>query len=91
MYDYNLNETFIDALNNHNLEQLDNSQTRQNNVLDLVFTSTPSLNEEIHTHPEMSYRETVVFSINCKCPSINRKAPRKIFFNNKGDISCLKN
>ena len=57
MYNYNLNETFIDALNNHNLEQLDNSQTIQNNVLDLVFTSTPSLNEEVHTHPVMEMEQ----------------------------------
>ena len=91
MYDYNLNETFIDVLNNHNLEQLDNSPTRQNNMLDLVFTSMPSLNEEVQTHPGMSYHEIVVFSINYKCPSINRKAPHKIFFNHKGDVPCLKN
>ena len=90
-YGYNLNETFIDVLNNHNLEQLVNSPTRQNNVLDLVFTSTPSLIEKVQTHPGMSDHEIVTFFINCKRPSINRKAPRRIYFYHKGDISGLKN
>ena len=42
-YGHNLNEAFIDTINNHNLEQFVNSPTRQNHILDLVFASTPSL------------------------------------------------
>ena len=38
----------------------------------------------------MSDHEIVMFSINCKHPSINKKAPRRVYFYHKGDISSLK-
>ena len=89
-YGYNLNEVFIDVINNHNLEQFVNSPTRQNHILDLVFASTPSLIKEVCTSPGMSDHEIVMFSINCKRPSTNKKAPRRVYFYHKGDISSLK-
>ena len=89
-YGHNLNEVFIDIINNHNLEQCVNSPTRQNHVLDLVFASTPFLIKEPRTAPGMSDHEIVMFSINCKHPSINKKAPRRVHFYHKGDISSLK-
>ena len=48
-YGHNLNEVFIDTINNHNLEQFVNSSTRQNHILDLVFASIPSLIKDLHT------------------------------------------
>ena len=56
-YGHNLNEVFIDIINNHNLEQFVNSPTRQNHALDLVFASTPFLIKELHTAPGMSDHE----------------------------------
>ena len=84
---YNLNEVFIDVINNHNLEQIVNSPTTQNHMLDLILTSTPSLFKE---PPGMSDHKAVIFSINCERPSINRKAPRKVYLYHKGDIPSLK-
>ena len=89
IYGYNLNEVFIDVMNNHNLEQIVNSPTRQNHIFDLVLTSTPSLIKEAQTYPGMSDHEAVIFSINCECPSINRKAPCKVYLYHKGDIPSL--
>ena len=86
-----MNEVFIDTINNHNLEQFVNSPTRQNHILDLVFASTPSLIKELHTAPGMSDHEIVMFSIDCKRPLINRKAPRRVYLYYKGDILGLKN
>ena len=77
-------------INNHNLEQFADSPTRQNHILDLIFASTPSLIKEVQTYPRMSDHEIVVFSINCKRPSINRKASRRIYLYHKGDIPSLK-
>ena len=68
-YGHNLNEVFLDTINNHNLEQFVNSPTRQSNVLDLVFTSTPSLIREPHTAPGMSDHEIVIFFINRRASS----------------------
>ena len=39
----------------------------------------------------MSDHEAIIFSINCKCPSINRKVLRKVYLDHKGDIPSLKN
>ena len=91
IYGYNLNEVFIDAINNHNLEQFVNSPTRQNHILDLVLALTLSLIKEVCTSPGMSDHIIVMFSINCKCPSINKKAPHRVYFYHKGDISSFKN
>ena len=38
----------------------------------------------------MSDHETVTFSIDCKRPLINKRAPRRVYFYHKGDISGLK-
>ena len=89
-YGHNLNEVFIDTINNHNLEQFVNSPTRQNHILDLVFASTPSLIKDHHNAPGMSDHEIVMLSIDCKCPLINKKAPRRVYFYHKGDMWGLK-
>ena len=81
---------FIDIINNHNLEQLVHSPTRQNHVLDLVFASTPSLIKELGTAPGMSDHEIISFSSNCKHLSINKKAPCRVYLYHKGDIPSLK-
>jgi len=73
-YGHSLNEIFIDTVDNDNLEQFVNSPTRQNHVLDLVFTSTPSLIKELFTAPGMSDHETVTFSI---VHQLTRKLPRE--------------
>ena len=49
-YGNNLNEVFLDTIDNHNLEQFVNLPTRQSHVL--VFTSTPSLIREPTLPPE---------------------------------------
>ena len=88
-YGHNLNEVFLDTIDNHNLEQFVNLQTRQSHVLDLVFTSTPSLIREPHTAPGMSDHEIVIFSINRKCPAINKKNPWRVYLYHRDDISSL--
>ena len=90
IYGHNLNEVFIDIINNHNLEQLVHSPTRQNHVLDLVFASTPSLIKELGTAPGMSDHEIISFFINCKHLLINKKVPRRVYLYHKGDIPSLK-
>lgn len=90
-YGHNLNEVFLDTIDNHNLEQFVNSPTRQSNVLDLVFTSTPSLIREPHTAPGMSDHEIVIFFINRKRPAINKKTLRRVYLYHRGDISSLQN
>ena len=41
-------------------------------------------------YPGMSDHEAVIFSINCKHLSINRKAPCRVCVYHKGDIPSLK-
>ena len=86
----NCNFIVAGDFNNHNLEQIVNSPTRQNHILDLVLTSTPSLIKEAQTHPGMSDHEAVIFSINCECTSINRKAPCTVYLYHKRDVPSLK-
>ena len=89
-YGRDLNDVFIDIVNNYNLEQFVYLPSRQNHTLDLVFASRPTLIKEVTIAPGMSDHEIVVFSINCLRASINKKKPHKIFLFHKGDISGLR-
>ena len=90
-YGHNLNEVFLNTINNHNLEQFVNLPTGQSHALNLVFTSTPSLIMEPHTAPGMSDHEIVILSINRKRLAIDKKTPRRVYLYHIGDISSLQN
>ena len=61
-YGTKLNNLFVDIINDAGLEQFVTFPTRQENVLDLVF-STYSNISDISTIPGMSDHEAVVFCV----------------------------
>ena len=49
-------------------------QTRDHNILDLVFTTNPDKVSDLKIQNGMSDRDAIIFDINLK-PSTNRKQP----------------
>ena len=89
-YGCNLNDTFVDIVQNYNLDQL---VYILNHILDLVFASKPTLIKDVTVTvaPGMSDHEIVIFHIDCSWPCINKKKSHKIFCFDKGDVVGLKN
>ena len=89
-----LQREILSIANEHSLEQLVNFPTRRNingteNILDLFFTSRPSLIKNIHPYPGFSDHSVVMAEINIKAPLPTRQ-PRQIHQWKKMDEDKLK-
>ncbi len=80
----------IDIANDYNLEQLIREPTRGRSILDLFFTSNPTVVVKSEVLPGMSDHDGIPFvTINIK-PKINKSKPRKVFMYRKANWSAIK-
>ncbi len=86
---HEVNQMMLDIANDYGLEQLVSEPTRHNRVLDLVYSSRPTLVTNVATTPGMSDHEAVVFNIDISAAKANKKA-RKVFIYHKGNMDGLK-
>ena len=95
-YSKEVNETIINLVNEHNLQQCNNILTRGSNILDLVFTTNNNLIENITVEDgisghqaRISGHQAVIVSIKTKVKTAKKK-PRKIFMYSKGNMPKIK-
>ena len=85
-----LSKQLIDITNDFGLEQVEREPTRINNILDLFFTSNPTLVERSSVVPGISDHDGIpIVIISCK-PRIIKQIPRKIYMYHKADLQALK-
>jgi len=88
-YGAELNSLFIDIINDHSLEQLIHSPTRENYILYLVFSTQPDLISEVCVVLGISDHEAVTFSISNSIQA-PKKPKHKVFLFHKADLVVLK-
>ena len=79
----------IEALNDCLLEQTVTSPTRGQNILDLFFTTNPTLVENVSIIPGLSDHDIVLAKVNAK-PEISKQVPSTILLYKKADWDQLK-
>jgi len=62
-FGFEINSLFLDIIYDSSLEQFVSDPTRNENILDLVFTSLPTVSD-ISVVPGMSDHEAVLFRVN---------------------------
>ena len=82
-------EILLNTINTNHLEQMVLEPTRQNSILDLVFTNQPSTIRSIDTEPGISDHNAITGQIDLEL-RINRKKPRVIHTFARGDIQGLR-
>ncbi|VDI46163.1 Hypothetical predicted protein [Mytilus galloprovincialis] len=89
MYTKELNEAFIDMLNNLGIEQMVDFPTRKDNILDLFCTNQPALITKIKSIPGISDHDIVLVDAICK-PQRSKQSQHKIYLWKKVDIKKIK-
>ncbi|XP_038074867.1 uncharacterized protein LOC119742770 [Patiria miniata] len=84
-----LSKQMIDIAQDHNLHQVVTSPTREDNILDLVFTNIPSLVQNVNILPGISDHDIVSVEILTSSKRI-RQPRRKIFLFKKGNFDKIK-
>ena len=82
--DREVQQTLIDISIEHGLTQVHSEPTRQENILDLVFTDNPSLVKHSQSIPGISDHAMVVTDSDVK-PVYNKQKPRKIYLFSKAN------
>ena len=82
--DREIQQTLIDISIEHGLTQVHDQPTRQENILDLVFTDNPSLVKHSQSIPGISDHAMVVTDSDVK-PIYNKQKPRKIYLFSKAN------
>ncbi len=80
----------IDISNDYGLEQLVELPTRGDNVLDLFFTSNPSLVSKSTVMPGISDHDGIPMLIVDSKPITTKQKPRKVYLYHKADVETLK-
>ena len=88
-YGVELNNVFLDQINDIGLNQFVNTPTRNNNILDLVL-STSSTILDLTTAPGMSDHEAVVFHHNIDNTNINTKSEHKVALYHRANLENIK-
>ena len=91
-YGNDVNYLFIETVNDFGLEQFVTQPTRNNHILDLVFTSQPELISDINVVPGISNHEAVSFKIQFSSSAqqhFSTKITEKDFHNFKKVIESL--
>ena len=80
----NNHNKLLEITNDFGLQNMVNDPTRiaSSNILDLIFTSNPSIIINTHTTPGMSDHESVTFNVNLN-PVRNKKPPTKFLVTNQ--------
>ena len=87
--DREVQQALLDVTSQHGLTQIHRTQTRQGNVLDLVFTNNPTLVRNSESLPGISDHCMIVTDIYVK-PITNHPKPRKIFLFKKAKWDAIK-
>ena len=87
--DYITQEKLLKLTQNHGLEQVHLSPTREDNLLDLVFTNNPSLTKASISVPGISDHDIVVTDFLTK-PRYSKTQRRKCFLYSKANWADLK-
>ena len=72
----------LDMVQEHGLEQMQLNPSRENDILDLYFTTYPSLAKSCNTVPGISDHHMVVVDCNVK-PIYNKPKYRKLYIYKK--------
>ena len=86
--DREIQQALIDITNEHGLKQVHNQPTRQDNILDLVFTNNPSLVKSSTSVPEINDHAMVVTDCDIK-PVYNKQKPRKVYLFSKANCEKI--
>ena len=89
-YKPGLSHEFINIMCDKGLEQLVTKPTRKENILDLFFTTHPTLVEKSTVFPGMSDHDGIPFIIINTEPRKIKQQPRKIYLYKKADVTDLK-
>ena len=84
-----VNKKMCEIIEDYNLNQWVKEPTRQQNILDLVFTTNPNTMRNIKVIEGMSDHDAVLTDINMRI-KYNRKKPRNIYLYNRADMSSVK-
>ena len=82
-------EELIDIIQDNGLEQIQLKPSRENNTLDLFFTSNPSLIKECNTIPGISDHDMIVTDCYFK-PTLSKPKRREIFLYKKANWENIK-
>ena len=85
-YGHEINLLFLDIIDDYSLEQFVIFPTRDNNILDLVFSSQPMISQ-ISVVPGMSDHEAILFSVNS---GVNICGAQNIFISQGKHIDGIK-
>ena len=85
-----LSKQLIEIANDFGLEQVVREPTRINNILDLFFTSNPTLVERSSVVPGISHHDGIPIVITSCKPRIIKQIPCKIYLYHKADLQALK-
>ena len=87
--DREIQKSLIELSIEHGLTQVHSQPTRQENVLDLVFTDNPSLIKNSQSIPGISDHAMVVTDSDVK-PIYNKQKPRKVYLFSKANWEEIK-
>ena len=89
VYTTTVSYKMLDIARDNYISQVNLHPTREKNILDLIFVTSPDLATNICTSPGMSYHDIVLADINIKI-KINKKQPRLVNLYNKAWWPALK-
>jgi len=89
-YGSRLNSLFLEIINDAGLEQFVHQATRQNNVLDLVFSTHPNI-DNLKTVPGISDHDAITFDLQITYKPTTGKNQHSVALYHKGDIQSIKN
>ena len=87
--DRNIHQRLIDLTSEHNLTQIDDQPTRNGKLLDLVFTTNPSLIKSSVSVPGISDHDIVVTDVDIK-PVYSSQKPKNVYKWNKANWDNIK-
>jgi len=88
-YGSELNSLFLDIVDDSSLEQFVIDPTRNENILDLVFTSHQTVSD-ISIVPGMSDHEAVFFRINAEAYVPQNVTEHTVFLYHKGNVDAIR-
>ena len=89
IYGVELNNLFLDLINDIGFEQSVTTPTRNKNILDLVLSTSPNV-IDLDVTPGMSDHEAVVFYFDVQNKTINTKSEHKVALYHKANLENIK-
>ena len=84
-----IHSQLLNTLADHSLTQLNQTATRENNILDLITTNSPNLVNRIEILPGISDHHAIFTEVNTM-PLVGKKQRRSIFLHNRTNTHGLK-